>query len=338
MIEFSLGSVVGPAAGKFAVQCASRWWLDQRKREDLSNAYRQSAEEIINLCVQEGYPARSPAWNSVVSLLRSEERAGQIALWFTQGPASYEDLQDMIGDDLIVGHFIKKFIMRLNDRCAVLLPPDLANLLGILSRQQGLLFRTSWASPSGDVCSMPVSGNDVEKRKEPCVKLVVDRVSPYRTTKSAQLVVYGSVKLSDGTTAFGEGLQIQLTLENKSDVEVVVPLIDVIISDYDPHPIEAFKYSTLPTSGTHLEVPGSILAKPIELTELDVAGSSVPVTQGRLFLRAAPSMESQHTLNFSLVARAPGIWRVQVQAEFIDAEQLSHTQSVQSDTLCIVKN
>jgi hypothetical protein len=79
MIE-SIGSVVGPAAGKFVFQYASRWWLDQRKRKDLAKAYRRSAEEIINLCVQEGYPARSPVWNSIVSLLRSEERAGQIAL------------------------------------------------------------------------------------------------------------------------------------------------------------------------------------------------------------------------------------------------------------------
>jgi hypothetical protein len=90
----------------------------------------------------------------------------------------------MIGDDLTVGHFIKEFIARLNDRCAVLLPPDLANLEGILSRRLSLLFSTSCASPSGDVCSTLVSGNDVEKRKEPCVELVVDRVSPYRTTKS----------------------------------------------------------------------------------------------------------------------------------------------------------
>jgi hypothetical protein len=74
-----------------------------------------------------------------VSLLRSEERAAQVALWYTQGQASYQDLQDIMGDDPTVGHFIKEFIVRLNDRCAVLLPPDLANAVGIIRRDLALL-------------------------------------------------------------------------------------------------------------------------------------------------------------------------------------------------------
>jgi hypothetical protein len=130
---------ISSAAGKFAGQLATRWLLDRFKRQQLDKAYRQSAEETIILCEKEGYPARSLVWNSVASLLRSEERAGQVALWFTQGRARYEDLQDMVGDNPIVSHFVKEFIVRLNYRCAVLLPPDLANLAGILSRRLALL-------------------------------------------------------------------------------------------------------------------------------------------------------------------------------------------------------
>jgi hypothetical protein len=113
--------------------------VDRRKLQDLAKAYRQSAEETINLCVQKGYQARSPVWDSVVSLLRSEESAAQVGLWFTQGRAISKDLQDMVGDDLIVGYFIEKFIVNLNNRCAVLLPTELANLAGIVIRQLAIL-------------------------------------------------------------------------------------------------------------------------------------------------------------------------------------------------------
>lgn len=186
---------------------------------------------------------------------------------------------------------------------------------------------------------LPLSSKtDVRRRNEPRVELVLDRISPYRTTQVGQPISYGTCALSDGTKAFGEGLHVQLTLENHSDVDVVVPLIDVVIDDHDAHPIERFEYPALRTSGTHLEVPGTIREAPVELTALEAAGSSLPVSQGRLFLRAVAGVESQHTLNFSLVAREPGIWRVRVQAEFVDAARSSHPRFVRSDTLCIVKS
>lgn len=186
---------------------------------------------------------------------------------------------------------------------------------------------------------LPLSSKtDVRKRTGPPVELVLDRVSPYRTTQAGQPIAYGTCALSDGTNAFGEGFHIQLTLENHSDVDVVVPLIDVVIDDHDSHPIERFEYPTIRTSSTHLEVPGTTREAPVELTALEAAGSSLSVFKGRLFLRAAAGPESQHTLNFSLVARAPGVWRVRVQAEFVDVARSSHPRFVLSDTLCIVKS
>ena len=135
MIE-SIG--ISSAASKFASQLASRWVSDWLKRRQLAKAYRHSAGEIIDLCVQEGYPARSLVWNSVVNLIGNERRARQVARWYTRQP-SPKDLQDVIGDDPTVGHFFEEFIKRLNDRCAVLLPADLAILEDIISRRLALL-------------------------------------------------------------------------------------------------------------------------------------------------------------------------------------------------------
>jgi hypothetical protein len=173
---------------------------------------------------------------------------------------------------------------------------------------------------------------------DPRIELVLDRLLPYRDVQNGRPVIYGTVTLSDGSTAFGEGVRVQLTLENHSSVDVVVSLVDVAIEDYDPHPIERFEYCALQTSGTHLEVPGSTRIDPIELTGLEGAGDSIPVTRGRLFLRAETSAETHHTFNFSLVARASGIWRIRVKAEFLETVGSSHRWTAHSDVFRIVKS
>ena len=131
---------VGLAAAQFALGCASRRLLDWRKRRRLASAYRTSAEETIELCVKEGYPASSTVWSRVTDLLGSEERARQVARWYTQGISSNE-LQDMDKGDPTVGHFIQEFIVRLNNRRADLLPFDLANVVDIISARVALLVQ-----------------------------------------------------------------------------------------------------------------------------------------------------------------------------------------------------
>jgi hypothetical protein len=131
---------IGLAAAQFALEYAGGRWLDWRKRQRLASAYRESAEETIELCVCKGYPARSPVWESVTSLLGSEEKARQVALWYTQHRIRSKELQEMAKNDPIVVRFIKEFIVRLNDRRAVLLPLDLANLADIISERVALLL------------------------------------------------------------------------------------------------------------------------------------------------------------------------------------------------------
>jgi tetratricopeptide (TPR) repeat protein len=131
---------IGLAAAQFALEYAGGRWLDWCKRQRLASAYRESAEETIELCVQKGYPTRSPVWESVTSLLRSEEKARQVAHWYIQRQIRPNELQDMAKNDPIVGHFIKEFIVRLNNRRAVLLPLDLANLADTIIEGVALLL------------------------------------------------------------------------------------------------------------------------------------------------------------------------------------------------------
>jgi len=174
-------------------------------------------------------------------------------------------------------------------------------------------------------------------QSNPSMQLVIDRVMPLRENRAGRSLVYGSIKLANGNIVYGEGLNIQLTLENTSNLDIIVRTIDVFIEDYDDHPIEVYNYSIFETSGTHLEIPGTTISRPIELTAVNSPGNLVPITNNRLFLRAAGKFDSQHTLNFSVVARAPGIWTLHICATYFDISQHSNSQQTKSGTLLIVK-
>ena len=56
---------------------------------------------------------------------------------------------------------------------------------------------------------------------KPSLRLVIDRVGPFRENRQGRHIVYGTVKLAEGDTAYGEGMTLQLTLENTSNVDPV---------------------------------------------------------------------------------------------------------------------
>jgi hypothetical protein len=182
------------------------------------------------------------------------------------------------------------------------------------------------------------STDNVDNRVDQLVELVFDRVAPYRMIQAGRPTMYGTIKMPNGSNAFGEGVSLQLTLENRSKVEVVVTRVDVVVEEYDPSPPSNFEYSAFWNSSPRLEVPGSTRTDPLELTERLASGSFVPVTNRRLFLRPTKDVESQHTLNFSLVAKAAGLWTVKVRADFVDAARLTDPRFVESGAICIVKN
>ncbi len=183
-----------------------------------------------------------------------------------------------------------------------------------------------------------VSKTSGTKASEPSIELALDRIGPYRTNRSGRPIAYGTVTLPDGTTAFGEGLNVQLTLANNSEVDVTLPAIDVVIDNYNAHPIERVDYPVLPMSGLHLEVPSSTLKEPIELTEENATMGFVAVTKRRLYLKSSKfGSEAQHTLNFYLLARAPGIWKVRVRAKYLDSDRSSEPKFAISQSLCILK-
>ena len=183
---------IGLAAGQFALGCAGRRWLAWWKRRCLAAAYRASAHETIELCVQEGYPAGSAEWNSVTDLLGSEERARQVAHWYTQGRVSSNELADMEKGDAAVGRFIQEFITRLNVRRTDLLPLDLANVVDILSARLASPSKYAPSSPPPQArgvthwLGLPLSLDENFVGREAELDAISDDFESHRV-----LVVYG---------------------------------------------------------------------------------------------------------------------------------------------------
>lgn len=178
-------------------------------------------------------------------------------------------------------------------------------------------------------------GDTADASGEHALRLTLDRVAPLRETQHGRSLVYGTVPLSVGGTAYGKGLTLQLSLENLSDEAMVIQTIDLVVDDHDEHPLKVGDYQVLQTSGTHLEIPASDVAT-IELTELESTGNAIPMTKMRLFLKAQGSAESQHTVTAKIVAQASGLWKLRVDATFADARGMVASRTVSSKPFYIL--
>jgi hypothetical protein len=198
---------------------------------------------------------------------------------------------------------------------------DVENLVKLLCDKHG--FQRTGARPATD---------DIRLR------LVIDRASPLVVRKRGAAVAYGTVTLAQGSVAYGMGMILQITLENLSNVPVVVPTVDLVVIDREEVPSEAGSYPELPTSGAHLEMPSSVRSKPVEVLQQHSPGARIPVTTTRLFLGPASTAACCHTLNFEVIARAPGLWKLQVAAGAVDVEQKSREREAVCSPVWIVRN
>jgi hypothetical protein len=169
---------------------------------------------------------------------------------------------------------------------------------------------------------------------EPTVRLAIDRITPLSERRRGQALVYGTVALETGDFAYGKGLTIQLTLENLSAIDIVVKTVDLVVDQYDEHPLEDYDYDVVPTSGTRLEIPASDL-QTVKLTHAAASGAPVALASQRYFLAPVGTPEAQHTLTVCIVADSSGIWKIRVCATYVDAGASLDPRSAMSDAFFI---
>jgi hypothetical protein len=221
------------------------------------------------------------------------------------------------------------------------------SIMALADRQAMKLRRKEWEADvrrlmgwlvdhSFSLRDLPTAGG-TKGSSELTVRLTLDRVTPLRELEGGRSLLYGTVPLSDDGVAYGKGLTLQVTAENLSDTAVVVHTLDLVVEDRDEHPLEDCNYQVLRTSGTHLEMPASS-ASMIEITELESLGDRVPMNKGRLFLQSRGTQESQHSVTVTIVARAPGLWRLGVDATFADADGALAPSRISTTQFSIVQN
>lgn len=133
-----MGGVIESAAANFASELLSHPLADAAKRRRLSTAYRTAAFETIEQCRSNGYSERSEVWRALTTLLGTEQKARQLATWYSQRAINSEEFRDMTGNEPIVGKFLEHFISLLNALKQDLLPLDLQVLANLLDSRNDL--------------------------------------------------------------------------------------------------------------------------------------------------------------------------------------------------------
>jgi hypothetical protein len=202
-------------------------------------------------------------------------------------------------------------------------PSDIETLMKLL-HDRG--FEPRADSPLSRPVAVPLA--------EPTMRLAIDRITPLSERQRGKALVYGTVALGTGDFAYGKGLVIQLTLENLSEVAVVVKTLDLVVDEHDEHPLEDYDYDIVTTSGMRLEIPDSDLPT-VTLPPVAASGAHVALASKRYFLAPTGTHEAQHTLTARVVADSTGIWKLRVCATYVDAGASFDARSAMSDAFFI---
>ena len=170
---------------------------------------------------------------------------------------------------------------------------------------------------------------------EPQLRVRLDRVRKFTRPNRAGTTVFGMHPARKGTEIFGEGALIQATLENGYPEGAVVSSLDVIVLERDQSFIAEYPVIRMP--GLHLEVPLSVIAKPLSLDVLAELDGSVPVTSMQLALNPAGQVTAHHTIDFGIVATEPGLWKLALRARYFKRSTPGQVNESESDSFYLAK-
>lgn len=182
--------------------------------------------------------------------------------------------------------------------------------------------------------SDPEAASQPSPPVEPRLRIALDRVMPLTERKRGRVVTYGTVALEDGGFAYGKGLELDLTLENRSSFDLVVESTDIVVERFDPYPLLLGEYRTTPTSEVRLEIPSTAL-KSRQLTTDAASGHPIDLSRQRFFLHSNGGQDSQHTLSSRIFTTQPGLWEFVVQAQYVDSRGIAISRVAKSEPLRI---
>jgi hypothetical protein len=114
----------------------------------------------------------------------------------------------------------------------------------------------------------------------------------------------------------------------------VIISLDLVVISRDSSFVADYAQIMLPNQ--HLEVPLSVVAEPIHLDEI-AEWDGVAVSATQIALDPAGRPTAHHSLDFSVVAAAPGLWAIALRARHLDPRSPEDVHEVESEQIQIVK-
>jgi hypothetical protein len=176
---------------------------------------------------------------------------------------------------------------------------------------------------------------DVPRRaNERSLTVRIDDCTRLVRRDGARTVAFGTIRTEAGDSAFAEGVHLRVTLENHGGAPVYVSRVDLVVVTHDPRFVASYPQITLP--GLHHEVPRSDLP-PVQLDELADLNGRVGLDVAQLMLEPRGRVGAHHSLRATVVAAAPGLWRLAVVARYVVGGAPEQVLAAASGELVIAK-
>jgi hypothetical protein len=179
-----------------------------------------------------------------------------------------------------------------------------------------------------EVVNVPRSddGRFLKVRIDDCKRLV--------RRDGGRMVTFGTIRTETGSIAFAEGVRLRMTVENSASVTAFVSRIDLVVVAHDPGFVASYPEITLP--GLHHEVPRSDLP-PVQLDDLADLDGRASLDARQLMLEPRGGPGAHHSLNTSVLAATPGLWRFSVVAQYFFEDAAAELIEASSEELVIAK-
>jgi hypothetical protein len=169
----------------------------------------------------------------------------------------------------------------------------------------------------------------------PALNLRIDDYKRLVRRDGSRLLTFGTIRSTAGSPAFAEGVHLRMTMENSASVPVFVSRIDLVIVMYDSSFVAS--YSQIPLPGLHHEIPNSDLPS-VRLDDLADLEGRVTLGDRQFMLDASGQQGAHHSLNATVLATAPGLWRLSVVARYFFEDAPAQMMEVAaSEELVVVK-
>jgi pimeloyl-ACP methyl ester carboxylesterase len=146
--------------------------------------------------------------------------------------------------------------------------------------------------------------------------ITIDQVYNFSVVEGLTKTTYTEAGKINGTTVFGRGQRIRLSIRNLTGEPIDVLRMEVELKDVAKDAPLTLRYQKLQMRLLHTRLPIEVINAPLIWSESDIKGTKKEMGEGRIRLSSSGSPDGKdiHQIEVSVEARAPGLWTYRVRA------------------------